>query len=168
MGILIPILLLSVPHTTNTNAQGLSGRRLIVNYNFEIKFQMVFLSLQVFSLSGKYIKTVGSRGSGQGQLNHPRGITIDDRGFVLVADTGNQRVQIFDPSGKSLLTFGREDGPMMGWPTKPHAKGVNTTYQHVSGPVGVASTCSRAMRGKVFVSYQGDSKIVAYLVQYHK
>ncbi|XP_033635885.1 RING finger protein nhl-1-like [Asterias rubens] len=123
--------------------------------------------IQVFSLSGKYIKAIGSKGSGQGQLNHPKGLTIDDRGFVLVADTGNQRVQIFDSHGKSVLVFGREDGPVTGGQIiKAHGKGIFS--HHNGGPVGVATTGSGATRGKVFVSYQGDSRIVAYLVQYQK
>ncbi|XP_022081876.1 uncharacterized protein LOC110974499 [Acanthaster planci] len=127
--------------------------------------------IQVFTLAGKFVKTVGSRGSGLGQLNHPKGITIDDRGFVLVADTGNQRVQIFDSAGKSLLVFGREDGPSAGPSVqqRPSAGGSKVSrHQGVAGPVGVASSSSSGVRGKVFVSFQGDPRIVAYLVQYQK
>ncbi|XP_038044211.1 RING finger protein nhl-1-like [Patiria miniata] len=134
--------------------------------------------IQVFTLAGKFVKTVGARGSGLGQLNHPKGLTIDDRGFVMVADTGNQRVQIFDSTGKSLLVFGREDGtsaPSMGGlsPLKPSTSGGGgstkvSRHQGVAGPVGVASTGSQGVRGKVFVSYQGDPRIVAYLVQYQR
>jgi DNA-binding beta-propeller fold protein YncE len=45
----------------------------------------------------------GSRGSGPGQLRAPQGVAVDDQtGMVYVADTGNNRVQAFSPTGKSL------------------------------------------------------------------
>ena len=66
-----------------------------------------------------------------------------------------------------MLVFGREDGPVTGGQIiKAHGKGI--VSHHNGGPVGVATTGSGATRGKVFVSYQGDSRIVAYLVQYQK
>jgi len=33
------------------------------------------------------------------QLNHPRGVAVDGRGFVFIADSMNHRVRMVDPSG---------------------------------------------------------------------
>ncbi len=52
-----------------------------------------------FDKNGKFIKSWGSRGSEPGQLNNPRSLAIDAHGNVFVADTGNQRIQIFDNDG---------------------------------------------------------------------
>ena len=41
-----------------------------------------------------------------GQFNKPRGLAVDPKGFIYVADYYNARVQKFAPDGKFLLTFG--------------------------------------------------------------
>jgi tripartite motif-containing protein 71 len=48
----------------------------------------------------------GTSGSGNGQFNNPTGIATDSSGDVYVADTGNDRVQKFDPSGAFLTKWG--------------------------------------------------------------
>jgi hypothetical protein len=45
-------------------------------------------------------------------LFHPRDIALDNTGTILILDSGNYRIQKFDPSGKYLATFSRQDeGP---------------------------------------------------------
>ncbi len=41
-----------------------------------------------------------------GQFKNPRGLAVDAKGFIFVADYFNARVQKFAPDGKFLLTFG--------------------------------------------------------------
>ncbi len=36
----------------------------------------------------------------------PRDVTLDDKGNIYVADTGNKRIQVFDPTGKPLGAYG--------------------------------------------------------------
>ncbi len=60
--------------------------------------------VRVFSSSGALLRTLGSTGSGTGQLRGPTGITIGEDGLVYVADTGNNRIQSFDTSGNFLGT----------------------------------------------------------------
>src|SRR5262245_36900979 len=55
--------------------------------------------------NGKYIKSWGSRGSGQGQFNIVHGIAIDGQGNVYVADEGNKRIQVFDTDGTFKTEF---------------------------------------------------------------
>ncbi len=45
---------------------------------------------------GCHVRTIGSHGSGNGQLNSPNGgIAIDSDGRMVVADTSNHHVQVF-------------------------------------------------------------------------
>jgi uncharacterized protein (TIGR03663 family) len=41
----------------------------------------------------------GGSGSGPGQLAEPRGVAVDARGWIYVADTKNSRISIFDGNG---------------------------------------------------------------------
>jgi len=49
--------------------------------------------VQEFSPSGAFIAAFGSAGSGAGQLSYPRGITVSSTGVILLADTGNDRIE---------------------------------------------------------------------------
>jgi streptogramin lyase len=52
-----------------------------------------------FDKDGHFIKSWGSRGTEPGQFNAVRGIAIDAKGLVYVADGGNKRIQVFDADG---------------------------------------------------------------------
>jgi tripartite motif-containing protein 71 len=43
---------------------------------------------------GGHVRTIGSRGSGNGQFCNPSGIAIDSDGRMVVADSSNHRVQV--------------------------------------------------------------------------
>jgi DNA-binding beta-propeller fold protein YncE len=45
-------------------------------------------------------------GSGQGELNSPWGIAVDQQGYVYVADHKNHRAQKFTPEGEFVAEFG--------------------------------------------------------------
>ncbi len=60
-----------------------------------------------FDTTGKYLLSFGSAGSGDGQLNLPLGIAVDSKGDIYVADTGNNRIQVFSASGDYLSQFGK-------------------------------------------------------------
>ncbi len=49
----------------------------------------------VFNSDGDYITQFGGAGLGPGQLDEPVGIAVDAAGLVYVADTWNQRIQVF-------------------------------------------------------------------------
>ncbi len=49
--------------------------------------------VQEFSPSGAFIAAFGSAGSGAGQLSYPRGLTVSSTGIILLADTGNDRIE---------------------------------------------------------------------------
>ena len=52
-----------------------------------------------FDKDGHFIKSWGFRGSENGQFNSLRGIALDAKGNVYVADAGNKRIQVFDGDG---------------------------------------------------------------------
>lgn len=58
-----------------------------------------------FSKDGRFVKSWGSRGSGQGQFNMVHGIAIDAQNNVYVADSGNKRIQVFDSDGNFKTQF---------------------------------------------------------------
>jgi hypothetical protein len=49
--------------------------------------------------NGKFVKTWGAKGSGEGQFDMPNSIAVDAQGNVYVADLGNKRIQVFDNDG---------------------------------------------------------------------
>ena len=63
-------------------------------------------------------KTFGGKGTGKSQFNYPWGITCDTSGRVLVADSENDRVQVFTPEGRFVRQFGKrgEKPGELKWP----------------------------------------------------
>jgi outer membrane protein assembly factor BamB len=55
----------------------------------------------------------GQQGSEEGRFLNPQGLALDAQGNIYVADTGNSRVQVFDPQGGFLtsITDARFAGP---------------------------------------------------------
>src|SRR5262245_36534919 len=49
-----------------------------------------------YDKNGRFLKSVGSRGSAPGQLNLPHTIATDAKGNVYVGDRSNRRIQVFD------------------------------------------------------------------------
>jgi hypothetical protein len=49
-----------------------------------------------YDKDGRFLKSVGTRGSGPGQLNLPHTMALDAKGTVYVGDRSNSRIQVFD------------------------------------------------------------------------
>ena len=62
--------------------------------------------VSVFSPSGGKLRSFGTGGSGQGQFNGPSGVAVDGEGNILVADTGNHRIQKVTAEGQFLAAVG--------------------------------------------------------------
>jgi sugar lactone lactonase YvrE len=67
--------------------------------------------IQEFTPTGGFVRSWGSNPVGQpqngdGQFFGPRAIAFDAQGNVYVTDTGNKRIEKFDPQGRFLAAFG--------------------------------------------------------------
>ena len=51
--------------------------------------------VSMFTCEGKFLTSFGTKGSGPGQFNLPRGIAVDKNGVVYVSDNQNNRLQLF-------------------------------------------------------------------------
>ena len=59
-----------------------------------------------FDSQGNYLRQFGgTKGSGNGELDTPHGVAVDSTGRVLVNDSGNQRVSVFDSEGNFLESW---------------------------------------------------------------
>ncbi len=58
-----------------------------------------------FAADGTYLYEWGAHGSGQGQFRTPHAVDLDSRGRVVVADRGNDRLQVFDTEGRFIEEF---------------------------------------------------------------
>ncbi len=53
--------------------------------------------IKIFTREGDFVTGFGQSGRGNGEFNNPKGIYVDSRGYIYVADTGNHRIQVFAP-----------------------------------------------------------------------
>ena len=59
-----------------------------------------------FTPDGKEKFRIGARGQEDGKFNIPLAATVSSNGTLLVADSGNARIQAFDENGKFKFSFG--------------------------------------------------------------
>ena len=64
------------------------------------------ISIASSATAANFYFAFGSEGTGDGEFDSPTGIAVDSGGNIYVADTFNDRVQVFDPSGVFLSAFG--------------------------------------------------------------
>ena len=59
-----------------------------------------------FSSAGRFVRIIGGvKGAQPGQLQLPHGVALDSRGRILVNDSDNQRVSVFDKDGSFVETW---------------------------------------------------------------
>jgi len=90
--------------------------------------------------SGKVIQEIGGVvGKGDGEFYRPSYLTVDTEGNLYVGDSFNFRVQVFDPEGKFVKTFGKA-GDTLGSFARPkgiaidrdkHIYAVDTAFENV-------------------------------------
>jgi len=76
-----------------------------------------------FSKDGKFIKAWGKYGKGPGEFDGLHAMVMDRAGRVLVADRGNNRIQVFDQDGTFVAEY-----KQFGRPTDIAVDGNNTLY----------------------------------------
>jgi peptidylamidoglycolate lyase len=58
-----------------------------------------------FSATGKYLFDWGIKGETEAEFEIPHGVSLDEIGNVYVADRENNRIQVFDSTGKFIKQF---------------------------------------------------------------
>lgn len=66
-------------------------------------------AVHVYTDKGDYKFSMSESGADVGQFTYPTGTAVDSKGNILVCDTGNSRVQVFDKEGKFICMFGNKD-----------------------------------------------------------
>ena len=52
--------------------------------------------IQVFELNGKFVDKFGTKGSNLGEFKSPNSIAVLSNGRIVVTDSSNHRIQIFE------------------------------------------------------------------------
>ena len=95
--------------------------------------------------TGNAISTFGTRGSGNGQLNNPRGICFDKDGHIFISECGNNRISVFADNGTFLY----------------HIIGNTADGSNLNGPWGLAiDQC-----GNLHVANTNTSQIKVFTTQ---
>ncbi len=95
---------------------------------------------EIALIDGTSKKTLIREGKLQGQVRAPRGLFVDAKGMIYVADTGNDRIQIFKPDGAYDNMFG-ESGSGEGQFRMPSSVAVNS-----KGNIFVADTKNKQIK----------------------
>ena len=61
--------------------------------------------IKVFDRKGNFRYKFGKEGGGDGELNGPRGLSVNKSGYLMVCDENNHRIQVFELNGKFLGKF---------------------------------------------------------------
>ncbi len=91
-------------------------------------------------LAFNVIHVFGSYGSGEGEFIGPSGVAVDSKDNIIVADQGNDRIQVFDSNGKFLFAFGSY-GDSEGHFKVPHSLTVDS-----KGRIIVADTANNRIQ----------------------
>jgi len=63
--------------------------------------------IQQFNVqSGKFVKSFGKEGTGDGEFMNPSSVCMDDKGHVVVTEFGNNRIQVLTKDGVPVFKFG--------------------------------------------------------------
>jgi DNA-binding beta-propeller fold protein YncE len=65
-------------------------------------------TIEAFTIGGKFIEQIGSRGMGAEKFNYPTHLWVDKSGRLYISDTLNYRIQVFSRDHRFLQMFGRQ------------------------------------------------------------
>ena len=65
-------------------------------------------SMKVFHRNGNFQYKFGKQGTGDGEFNYPRCLSVNKSGHLMVCDRDNHRIQVFELNGKFVGKFGTE------------------------------------------------------------
>jgi len=120
-------------------------------------------TVKTFNLSGELLGTIGGeKGEGPGQFLFPTYLAVDPRGNLYVTDTLNSRVQVFDPDGKYLRSFGQR-GTAWGMFDKPKGVAVDGFGNVYVADSGWSNVQIFNQKGQVLLFFGGRGPIPGML-----
>jgi len=93
-------------------------------------------------VTGKLIRTVGAKGSGELQFDQPNGIAVDDQGRIFITEQTNQRVQVLN---RDYTFAGFIGGPGAG-------------AGQFDKPMGIAADAT----GRIYVTDENHNKVAVF------
>ena len=143
--------------------------------------------IQVFNLDLDFIKSIGSYGNREGEIDAPYDVKFDKAGNMYIVELGNKRVQVMDTNDQFIYTFGQSRIGNIGLPTGLHVdKDKNIVYisdfandrivvYTMSGDflttlgshgqrVGQLHSpyCTTSRRGKLYVCDSGNNRVQTF------
>ena len=125
--------------------------------------------MQVFDLKGSFLRSLGEKGHGVGQLMRPRDVCLTPDNDICVADTGNHRVQIFYQVRPSLSLSLSPSLPLSHLPLSPslshtlHQDGrtcvIGAGLGSDPGQLNKPSSVAVSHEGKLVVADSGNHRI---------
>jgi DNA-binding beta-propeller fold protein YncE len=108
----------------------------------------------VLDMQGNILQTIGSSGNGPGEFNRPTELRLTGQSLMVV-DSMNFRVQVFDPSGKFQYAVGKI-GDNLGAMFRPKAVGLDSEgdLYVVDGIWGVVQVFNR--QGQLLYYFGGE------------
>jgi DNA-binding beta-propeller fold protein YncE len=67
--------------------------------------------ISIFSTEGRYLRSIGEKGTESGQFNEPNNLTFDAQGLLYISDTKNNRIQVFDVQDQFIREWSGEFDP---------------------------------------------------------
>jgi DNA-binding beta-propeller fold protein YncE len=101
-----------------------------------------------FSADGKLLGEFGHRGNGPGEFQLPHNVVIDAHGRIYVSDRDNQRVEVFDATGKFLTEW-------------DHVGGLSSLIMNPDQTIWAGSVL-RDLDGKALESLPGERPATAH------
>ncbi|XP_077985301.1 uncharacterized protein LOC144439942 [Glandiceps talaboti] len=82
--------------------------------------------IRIYDLNGRYWKSFGGYGSGDGHFRFPWSVAVNSLDDVIVSDYYNHRIQVFDSEGEFVFQFGKHGN---GNGEFEYPRGVATDYR---------------------------------------
>ena len=119
-------------------------RRISILFLMSITLDIsLFLIPLAYSQEFHYVSSLSGFGSGNRQLSQPAGIAVDQKGNVYVADTANNRIQVFSSNGTFISKWGQYG---------------NLGNNSFNSPEGIAVD----QKGNVYVADTANNKIKVF------
>ncbi|HSB78325.1 MAG TPA: SMP-30/gluconolactonase/LRE family protein [Candidatus Methylomirabilis sp.] len=120
-------------------------------------------TVKVFAMDGALIGTIGhGKGDGPGQFLFPTYLAVDAEGNLYVTDTLNSRVQMFDPDGKYIKSFGQR-GNAWGMFDKPKGVALDSFGNVYVADSGWSNVQIFNQKGQVLLFFGGRGPIPGML-----